>query len=85
MGSSGPKVAEGVKIGGDFTVTKGAAFLKERAAIFDSIKVPGCTRSSGGGGGWVLENKGVYLRLGCTVICIQKTVVLSLFAALTLN
>jgi len=39
VGSSGPKVAEGVKIGGDFTVTKGAAFLKERAAIFDSIKV----------------------------------------------
>ena len=39
MGASGPKVAAGAKIGGAFTVTKDAPFLKERAAIFDAIKV----------------------------------------------
>jgi len=35
---SGPKVAVGVKIGGDFTVQKNAPFLKDRDSIFEEIK-----------------------------------------------
>jgi threonyl-tRNA synthetase len=35
---SGPKVAVGVKIGGDFALTKNPPFLKQRLGIFDAIK-----------------------------------------------
>ncbi len=36
---SGAKIKVGVKIGGDFSVQKNPPFLKDRQAIFDTIKV----------------------------------------------
>jgi threonyl-tRNA synthetase len=38
IAGNGPKVAVGVKIGGDFTLQKNAPFLKDRSATFDKIK-----------------------------------------------